>query len=272
MEETKVEQSVSSQLKDNKNDSFLVMILSILLLISVFIAGFFAWKTQQLVKELRAMNGALDSTPLVSPTPDPISSWREYVDTTNGFAFKIPDIFKFPETIAVADSNYFSTSEGIDSPLALSNNDVLLESNVYTNIDSATLKKVDLIEAANINEILDQPFQPIGKLKKIGGFNNNGSILFEDSAIDSEPKYYIAVIKKGEKIYSIKMFAFNQKLENLTGIFNKMMLTFKFIDNETSSSPLPVACTMDAKICPDGSAVGRSGPKCEFTACPTPKS
>ena len=30
-----------------------------------------------------------------------------------------------------------------------------------------------------------------------------------------------------------------------------------------------VACTEEAKICPDGSAVGRHGPKCEFTACPT---
>jgi hypothetical protein len=30
-----------------------------------------------------------------------------------------------------------------------------------------------------------------------------------------------------------------------------------------------VACTMDAKQCPDGSWVGRSGPKCEFV-CPTP--
>jgi hypothetical protein len=29
-----------------------------------------------------------------------------------------------------------------------------------------------------------------------------------------------------------------------------------------------VACTMDAKICPDGTAVGRSGPNCEFTPCP----
>jgi hypothetical protein len=28
------------------------------------------------------------------------------------------------------------------------------------------------------------------------------------------------------------------------------------------------ACTMDAKICPDGSAVGRQGPACEFAACP----
>lgn len=34
------------------------------------------------------------------------------------------------------------------------------------------------------------------------------------------------------------------------------------------SSCQPVACTMDAKICPDGSAVGRIGPNCEFAACP----
>ena len=33
------------------------------------------------------------------------------------------------------------------------------------------------------------------------------------------------------------------------------------------SSPRPVACTMEAKLCPDGSAVGRTGPNCEFAAC-----
>ncbi len=29
-----------------------------------------------------------------------------------------------------------------------------------------------------------------------------------------------------------------------------------------------VVCTMEAKLCPDGSYVGRSGPKCEFKKCP----
>jgi len=29
-----------------------------------------------------------------------------------------------------------------------------------------------------------------------------------------------------------------------------------------------VLCTMDAKICPDGSSVGRHGPNCEFAPCP----
>lgn len=36
----------------------------------------------------------------------------------------------------------------------------------------------------------------------------------------------------------------------------------------TSTSDGSVACTMEAKMCPDGTAVGRSGPNCEFAACP----
>jgi hypothetical protein len=31
----------------------------------------------------------------------------------------------------------------------------------------------------------------------------------------------------------------------------------------------PVACTMEAKLCPDGSYVSRTGPNCEFESCPT---
>lgn len=32
-----------------------------------------------------------------------------------------------------------------------------------------------------------------------------------------------------------------------------------------------VACTLESKMCPDGSTVGRAGPKCEFSVCPSPK-
>ena len=37
---------------------------------------------------------------------------------------------------------------------------------------------------------------------------------------------------------------------------------------EVTEEVPPVACTMDAKMCPDGSYVGRVGPNCEFAACP----
>ena len=32
----------------------------------------------------------------------------------------------------------------------------------------------------------------------------------------------------------------------------------------------PGACTTDAKVCPDGTSVGRSGPGCTFATCPLP--
>jgi len=37
------------------------------------------------------------------------------------------------------------------------------------------------------------------------------------------------------------------------------------------SPKAPVACTQEAKLCPDGSTVTRTGPNCEFTECPIAK-
>lgn len=42
-----------------------------------------------------------------------------------------------------------------------------------------------------------------------------------------------------------------------------------FIYKNTISKPQEVACTIEAKICPDGSSVGRTGSNCEFAPCPT---
>lgn len=38
---------------------------------------------------------------------------------------------------------------------------------------------------------------------------------------------------------------------------------------DSNPTPPPAAiCTMDARQCPDGSYVGRTGPNCEFSICP----
>jgi len=64
---------------------------------------------------------------------------------------------------------------------------------------------------------------------------------------------------------------------NLLGIFAIAVIVAlvgfavsrKNISEENIGTPNePVVCTMDAKICPDGSAVGRTGPSCEFAPCP----
>lgn len=39
-------------------------------------------------------------------------------------------------------------------------------------------------------------------------------------------------------------------------------------DTPPGGAPPAKACTREAKMCPDGSAVGRTGPNCEFAPCP----
>lgn len=45
---------------------------------------------------------------------------------------------------------------------------------------------------------------------------------------------------------------------------------YLFFANQNKFSK-EIACTADAKICPDGTSVGRTGPNCEFAACPKQK-
>lgn len=48
---------------------------------------------------------------------------------------------------------------------------------------------------------------------------------------------------------------------------DQILYTLKIVTPTSPSSPVK-ACQMDAKICPDGTSVGRSGPNCEFEPCP----
>jgi len=47
-------------------------------------------------------------------------------------------------------------------------------------------------------------------------------------------------------------------------------LVFAALKIGVPTKPQQKACSAEAKICPDGSAVGRTGPNCEFAPCPAP--
>ena len=61
----------------------------------------------------------------------------------------------------------------------------------------------------------------------------------------------------------------------LLGILGVMIIVSVgvwFLSSQKSVNKIePVACTEEAMLCPDGSAVGRTGPNCEFAPCPTVK-
>jgi hypothetical protein len=51
-------------------------------------------------------------------------------------------------------------------------------------------------------------------------------------------------------------------------VFGGSATAFAVSDDSVSSSTIGVACTQEARQCPDGSFVGRMGPRCEFAKCP----
>ena len=67
--------------------------------------------------------------------------------------------------------------------------------------------------------------------------------------------------KKGNPFFIILLIIF------LCGIVGAVW--FFFVPKNIPSVPMQKACTMEAKICPDGSSVGRTGPDCAFSPCPT---
>lgn len=70
---------------------------------------------------------------------------------------------------------------------------------------------------------------------------NSGTVVYEDGHIKETKNFSYTTNDKGE-------------IASLTII----------------NSNDPIACTQEAKLCPDGSAVSRTGPNCEFAPCPTP--
>jgi len=74
----------------------------------------------------------------------------------------------------------------------------------------------------------------------------------------------------GNKDYAAKFVDFSRNCPDFcTGIAGH--LETRCVENECKIVPIqkqPVACTAEAKLCPDGSAVGRTGPNCEFAPCP----
>jgi hypothetical protein len=57
----------------------------------------------------------------------------------------------------------------------------------------------------------------------------------------------------------------------MTRILSILSLLFLFSVAAPAAETKAVFCTQDAKLCPDGSGVGRTGPNCEFAPCPGEK-
>ena len=95
--------------------------------------------------------------------------------------------------------------------------------------------------------------------KKIGGFGLIGIlIVIAVIALASGGGLYWKETQNQKNAIQVGLEA-EKKAEELIESLNKKQKDF---GNER------IACTQEAKLCPDGSAVGRTGPNCEFAPCP----
>jgi hypothetical protein len=85
-------------------------------------------------------------------------------------------------------------------------------------------------------------------------------------------------VTKLSKTLALIMFVSFPFIGFYFGISYQRRLDKPFMSTQTEAKkpyeplkPKDGICTMEAKLCPDGSYVGRKGPNCEFTKCPGEK-
>ncbi|MEK7186630.1 MAG: hypothetical protein AAB675_04715 [Patescibacteria group bacterium] len=176
------------------------------------------------------------TNPTSAPIPTPIdetSTWKTY----NGNFCKIS--FKYP-----ANWEELTTESQKGCIIEIKNPDLDKQYFVITKVGTSW------------TEILEK--NKDGQETTIGGAES----VITKPIVAPDGSFNGVYIHKNDVVYGIT-YAILEGQNDLQDIYNQILSTFKF--TETNN---PVACTEEAKICPDGSSVGRTGPKCEFTPCP----
>lgn len=217
-----------------KQNIFLVIILSVLLLISVSIAGLFAYQTQTLVKELTLLKSGQTPVSSTVPTPDPTAGWKTYMNENAGFLLKIPSKIEEVSSTEGLVSGPFEANPQLvvsfaDKSTIVKNTDSPFDGFTIYMQEVAQLKMTQFTFEKYLNEELKNVKQsPRGIqsseiIKKAIGGN-------EFSYIDYEPnirKYFI-LSGDGERI---ALFSRVNSSQDFLNDFDQILSTFKFIDS-----------------------------------------
>lgn len=187
-----------------KSNNFLVVLLSVLLLLSVSIAGFFAYQTQTLVKELTSLKSSPTPVSSTEPTLDSTTDWKTYTNAKYGFSFEYPKDSIIKTDMILADGS-----------IEFSNFIFLLEKTNDT-LANYVNKLKDTNGAIPTNKLVDK-FETV---EWIGSYKN-------------APTHYKSILNNG--------LVFNFGITNIddmtqfvideTNLLNQILSTLKFTDS-----------------------------------------
>jgi len=237
------------QTPETKKDGHWITIASMALfvLLSLGAVAFLYYQNQQLKSMLAGYQNVPSPTP--SATADPTASWKTYTNTKQTFSFKTSSL----EAITMDYKTFATKAKSAQGTI------LVLETAHYT---------TKMAECTSLPATKDcfVDSSAWGQSEKIRNITLGGI---------SATSYYINDATIGEPIHIVETISSPYiQIATVVGgpgldeIFDQILSTFKFI--EASPTPSAKACTQEAKLCPDGTSVGRTGPNCEFAPCPTP--
>lgn len=209
----------------------------------------------------------------VTPTPtiNPVANWKKYENVKYNFSFSYPDTDGLVLNENTKSINKLSPQSLYEVTLSYPNSDQVLSFIVFPN--PKELSAQDWWEA-NYNTyfrnqkshidgapLLQKDFN-LSKKK----FGNNKLLFAENSQLFASPYflsndiYMIEIISSLPQAVTTQILStFKSEVPTPTGNLSKVTPTTTGKD---------VICTLEAKLCPDGTYVSRTGPNCEFAACP----
>lgn len=259
-----------STIQPSDNSSTLpILSMAIFVLLSLGAVAFLYYQNQQ----LKGMLANYQSTPVTSPTPvatvDLTANWKTYINPSKTYSFKYPDGLK--SDTGAAGSGFesirftFMGQKQIDSGRTQTE---LSEGYMFI------VTKVGLTSAFDPKKAAEK--QQTGSTESCKNISDLTKVKidgFDGFSIGCIGESTTTFVSDGKSTYSITEFYTGDNKDTYKKTTDQILSTFKFISQSASPSATPstkpVACTMEAKICPDGSSVGRTGPNCEFAPCPT---
>ncbi|MBI2026168.1 MAG: hypothetical protein HYT06_02190 [Candidatus Levybacteria bacterium] len=224
-------------------------------------------------------NPTVSVTPI--PTPNQIADWQTVTNSIYEYSFSYPSE-RYDSLIDPKEPKTYSVQScptGKAQDCAFPSN--IFEVKVFSNPQQLSLDqwlKTGQDSTLYRECYIQDPRTNVANISFLGQNATEYKFIIDKQTSDGVCKgeimegggkfRHIIFIKDG----NIYRLAISLASKDIYPELEQILSTFKF-NISPSTSPTPtkgekVACTQEAKLCPDGNYVGRVGPNCEFAPCP----